>query len=504
MSVTPAILGVDIGDLVGDTLRALVELVVPDFGADWVSRFVTWLVALPPITGDAFPALNRYAHELTAVGFGLLGACLVGALLQLGAGAPGAVDVLKRTAIAAGVLAAYPTLIEIVLVGVNILTAQMIRHPLVVDGLDKAFGEALVVAVVTSGVSLGLSTGAALAVLYFLAALFVLKIGLTAALAVAIVAGALVWGLHPLHQAAWLTRAWAATVAAALLVPVAWACVFSAAALLAADTLVFESGGSFNRPLGDDLSSLVKPFAAVACFWLAYRAPGFLVGLARSAGVGPAMLGPMPFAGRGGRTGAGPQATVRRGVQTNADRFRATFDRAKTSVTRTGAATRPARPSSPSQPSAPRSLPARLSSAPVRANRRWRELATEGRRTRTSRPGSTARRTSPTPPRSSSQTPATQQRSARTTPPRAPEKAAVPVTHRPNSPRPATTRPARAASRSDAPPPRNPAGGRRPAPPAQRPARAPAPERQTSRPAARKPTPPTKRPKPPADPRRRP
>jgi len=111
--VTPplAILGVDVGELVEDAVRALVDLIVPDASAGWVSRLVTWLVALPPITGDAFPALNRYADQLTAVGFGLLGACTVAGLLQLWAGglsgATGS-EALRRAAVAAGALAVYP------------------------------------------------------------------------------------------------------------------------------------------------------------------------------------------------------------------------------------------------------------------------------------------------------------------------------------------------------------------------------------------------------------
>jgi hypothetical protein len=319
--VTPplAIFGLDVGELVEDAVRALVDLIVPDFGAQWVSSLVTWLVALPPVTTNAFPSLNHYAQELTAVGFGLLGACFLGGLLQLWAGgssgATGA-EAVRRAAIGAGALATYTTVLQSLLVGVNILTASMIRHPLVVDGLDKAFGESLAVAALVSGVSLGLAVGAALAVLYFVAALFVLKIGLTALLAVAVVSGALVWGVYPLPQAQWLTRAWLSGLAAALAVPVAWACIFAAAALLARDTLVFESGGRINGPLADPLGNLVKPFAAVACFWIAYRAPYFLLGVARTAGLASTLARP------GGRSSSG-QSAASRGAQTPAERFRA-------------------------------------------------------------------------------------------------------------------------------------------------------------------------------------
>lgn len=299
------IFGLDVGELVEDAVRALVDLIVPDFGSEWVSALVTWLVALPPVTAGAFPALNDYADQLAAVGFGLLGASFLAGLLQLWAGgtsgATGA-EAVRRAAIAAGALALYPTVLESLLVGVNILTAEMVRHPLVVDGLDKAFGESLGIAAVIGGVSLGLAVGAALVLLYFVAALFVLKIGLTALLAVAVIAGALVWGLYPLPHAQWLARAWLSGIVAALAVPVAWACVFAAAALLARDTLVLDGGGQFNRQLSDPLGGLVKPFAAVACFWIAYRAPYFLLGLARTAGLASVIHGRAPASGFPPRT----------------------------------------------------------------------------------------------------------------------------------------------------------------------------------------------------------
>ena len=324
--MTPlAIFGLDVGGLVEDAVRALVDLVVPDFGSHWVSSLVTWLVALPPITSDGFPSLNRYAHDLTAVGFGLLGACFLGGLLQVWAGGTtgaAGVEAVRRAAIGAGALATYTTGLQALLIGVNTLTAEMIRHPLVVDGLDKAFGESLTVAAVTGGVSLGLAIGAAMVVLYFVAALFVLKIGLTALLAVGVVAGALVWGVYPLPQAQWLARAWVSGLAAAITVPVAWACIFAAAALLARDTLVFDGGGHFNAPLGDTLGYLVKPFAAVACFWIAYRAPYFLLGIARTAGLTATML---RGGGGTGRASAASRATTQRGPRTAADRFRAFF-----------------------------------------------------------------------------------------------------------------------------------------------------------------------------------
>jgi len=46
-----ALLGLDVGAFVKDTIEAIVDLVVPDFCAGWVSSVATWLVALPDVTG---------------------------------------------------------------------------------------------------------------------------------------------------------------------------------------------------------------------------------------------------------------------------------------------------------------------------------------------------------------------------------------------------------------------------------------------------------------------
>jgi hypothetical protein len=54
----------------------------------------------------------------------------------------GAFDAVRRAAIGAGALVAYPTLIAQLVLAVNHLTAAVIRNPCVVDGLDFALGAA--------------------------------------------------------------------------------------------------------------------------------------------------------------------------------------------------------------------------------------------------------------------------------------------------------------------------------------------------------------------------
>src|SRR4029453_18341846 len=107
--------------------------------------------------------------------------------------------------------------------------------------LDAALGSAVVLAAATSGLSLGLAVVAALACLYFIAALIVMKIADTTMLAVLQLAGGLVWGLYVLPGADWLARAWTSGVVAALLVPVTWTLLFAAAAVLTSDGLAWTT-----------------------------------------------------------------------------------------------------------------------------------------------------------------------------------------------------------------------------------------------------------------------
>ena len=335
------LLGLDVADLVESVMRGLVDLAVPDFASAWAATFVTWLVALPNVADwSHFAHLNRFRRELTAVGFGLLGVSFTAAVLQLcfgGGGAFRGADALKRAAIAAGVLAFYPVLLRHVITGVNLLTATAIKHDAVVDGLDTALGTALTLGAVTGGLSLGLAVAAAMASLYFIAALLVMKIGLTAALAVLMLSGSVVWGLYPLMP--WLGRAWLSGLAAATAVPLAWALIFSAAALLSADALLWSTPGGTGQATPEWLDDIIKPFSAAACFWLAYKAPAFLLSALRVIGISPAAFISGPGGGgsmRGGPTGRTDRA-LRTAAHTNRDRFRALTSRGREPLARTAA-----------------------------------------------------------------------------------------------------------------------------------------------------------------------
>src|SRR5438309_1822453 len=177
MTAPFALLGIDVGGLVSDVLRKLLDLLVPDFGAHWAAHLVTWLVALPDVASDQqFAHLNAFRVGLTHAAWGVLSLTFVAGGLQFWAAgftdgrSAGGLEAVRRVALAAAGLVAYPTAMTQGILAVNQLTAVAIKHPLVIDGLDTALGGALALGVVSSGLTLGLAIGAVMAAVFFLAA----------------------------------------------------------------------------------------------------------------------------------------------------------------------------------------------------------------------------------------------------------------------------------------------------------------------------------------------
>jgi hypothetical protein len=395
-----AFLGIDIGDIVGDIIKKLVDWIVPDFASGWAISLVKWLVAVPNVSdARAYPHLNSFRSGLVGVGFALLSVTFTLACLHTATGTPEGGPAMRRTITAAAVLVFYPRIVGLVVLGTNLLTGSMITNHLVVDGTDKMLGAALTGAIVTNGIGASLLVAAATISAYFVAALMVLKIGLLALQAVFFLSGALVWGLYPLRSTAWLARAWSSAGLTLAVLPVAWAVIFSAAALLTSDSLVWSSHGA----LSDQLQQIAKPFAAVSCLWVAKAAPGFLLTAARSMGLNPMSVAGLRLpGGRGGGKASGQSSPAARpsAVQTNADRFRGlglalgqraapvvAGLRARASGIRAAAAASVA-PLAAGLPTPVKSgaaaaakvggVAARVASVPVKANRGYKRLAVQG------------------------------------------------------------------------------------------------------------------------------
>lgn len=325
---TFGLFGISIKDVVGKILKAVVGFFVPDLGGG-ASAVVTWLVAVPNVT-LGYPSLRELRLALVPVGISLASLCFTAAMLEylaagIFSGSPfKAVETFGRTVLAISMIAFFPKFLNLAITGTNLFTAQLIKHPSVVDGLDTVLAGALVLAAVAGALSLGLAAAAALIGCYFLIGLFMFKTGATSILAVLYVASPLVWGLYGLPATRWLARAHTAGLTAALLLPIAWSLIFATGGLLGRDALLWTNPAtSATGGLADELEALARPFAAVACLYVAYKAPMFLTALARSIGLSPAaVFSPGSGGSRSGGGGGRAGRLAAHGTQRAADRFR--------------------------------------------------------------------------------------------------------------------------------------------------------------------------------------
>lgn len=319
-----AIFGISIKDLVGKLFRAVVGFVVPDFAEDWASAVVTWLVAVPNVT-KGYPSLADLRASMVPVGIGIAGVCFtISALEFLAVGvfaapASRAVDGFVRTACAIAAITFFPRALDLGITATNIFSAELIRNPNVVAGINDLLGGALILTAIAGALSLGLAAAAALVACYFVAGLFVFKAGLVAILAVLYVASPLVWGLYPLASSRWITRTHTAGTAAALLIPVVWALIFATGGVLGRDALLWSSPG---QGLSNELEALARPFAAVALLYVAYKAPMLLLAMVRSLGLNPSAFMPGSSGSGGGAGRIGRSRATTRGTQRAGDRFR--------------------------------------------------------------------------------------------------------------------------------------------------------------------------------------
>src|SRR5206468_6054988 len=98
----------------------------------------------PDVTGPGFQHLESLRQQLVGVGFGLLGLSLTAGGLQvwLAGFATGGIrsgELIRRTIVAAGLLAFLTTVLKTGVVGANVPTAQLIQSHEVRSGLDSAF-----------------------------------------------------------------------------------------------------------------------------------------------------------------------------------------------------------------------------------------------------------------------------------------------------------------------------------------------------------------------------
>jgi hypothetical protein len=252
----------------GKTLTALAQ------------SFLTDLLDIAPLSGPKAPAgLGQLHSAIDGAGWGLLTLSFTAAALgywlssYTSNGAQQAATAFARTVGAIGLLISSPYIFYAATEAVNQLTHAIITTPVVGGGTTQLFKNTFVATLLTGG---GVGMIAALVGVVMALALLLVKITITALLAVLYVLSPLAIGLWPVEQLSWLSRTLLQVAFVALIFPVLWAACFAVFAVLTPD---FNSG-------------LLQPLFGVAALIVAFKLPFALLRISTGAGL-------IPSAGKG-------------------------------------------------------------------------------------------------------------------------------------------------------------------------------------------------------------
>ncbi len=260
---------------------ALLQFIFGDVLTNLANSFLNSLLDITPLlSGPEAPAgLGQLHSAIDGAGWGLLTLSFTAAALgywlssYTSSGAQQAATAFARTVGAIGLLISSPYIFSAATEAVNQLTHAIITTPVVGGGTTQLFKGIFVASLLTQG---GVGMIAALVAAVMALALLLVKITITALLAVLYVLSPLAIGLWPVEQLSWLLRTLLQVAFVALIFPVLWAACFAVFAVLTP---------SFN-------SGLLQPLFGVAALIVAFKLPFALLRISTGAGL-------MPSAGKG-------------------------------------------------------------------------------------------------------------------------------------------------------------------------------------------------------------
>jgi hypothetical protein len=273
------------GDYIVDGFKALVRWIFGDVDS-LGKHLVNLLLAVPILTDkNNFARLNEYRGYIQGGCWGILALGFVIASMRYwlssGTGVYDGLIGFGRTAGAIGMLLVFPVAFDQVSRIVNALTAALVSTPLVAHGLrDGLVGTVSTTALSGGGIAMLIG----LAAIVMALVLLIVKVIVTALLAVLFVASPLAISLWPIEELAWAPKTLLSAMGALFAFPILWAICFGTFAVLNADAL-------FPGDHGDILVSILSPLIALASLIIAFRLPFAVLNQAMGAGL----------AGHGGR-----------------------------------------------------------------------------------------------------------------------------------------------------------------------------------------------------------
>lgn len=269
-----------------DGFKAILEWIFGDF-EDLADSVVSLLLGVPLLAdARAFPGVHEYREYVTAGCWGILGLAFVIATIRYfqtgltGGDAYGAVMGFARVVGAIVMLLMFPRAFDLISRITNEFTHAMIVNPVVGDGLKKGAGPFAAFVALGSLVSsggFGLIVG--LAGFVMVVILIVVKVTVTALLAVLYVLSSLAAALWPIDELSWALRNLIQAMLVLLMFPVIWAICFGVFALLSVDSLFPTAGGG--------MSGFLAPLLALTALIVAFKLPFVVLRQALNAGLMP-------------------------------------------------------------------------------------------------------------------------------------------------------------------------------------------------------------------------
>jgi hypothetical protein len=277
--------GLNPSSWVTDGFKAILKFIFGDID-DLGKHLVNLLLAVPLLTdAKAFPKLNQYREYVTGGAWGLLSLSFVVASMRYwlasytGAGAyEGAQGFVRSCAAIAGLLVFIPLFDQVARL-TNAFTSALVANPIVGDNLGKGMTGVLDTGLISGG---GIPMLVAIVAIMLAITLLVVKVIITALLAVLFVASPLALALWPIEEFAYLFRTLLQAMMGLLLFPVIWALCFGTFATLSVDAL-------FPGEHGSQIPRLLGPLVMLAALIVAFRLPFAVLRQAMQAGISPGL-----------------------------------------------------------------------------------------------------------------------------------------------------------------------------------------------------------------------
>jgi hypothetical protein len=271
------------GDWIVEGFKSLLGFIFGDL--DKLGKgLVNFLLGMPLLADEhAFPKLNALRIYIFYGSWGILSLSLVVASLRCwlssytGSGMYEGLIGFGRTVGAICLLIGFVPAYDQISRAINALTAAIIQAPMVADGLQHG-----IVGTIATGPIQGGGLPMIIGIFAVLAALFllVIKVIITALLAVLYVASPLAIALYPVEELDFFAKALFGVIFALLLFPVIWALCFATFAVMSSDSLFPSSGG-------DVINALLTPMLTLALLIICSRLPFAVMELGKARGLSP-------------------------------------------------------------------------------------------------------------------------------------------------------------------------------------------------------------------------